>query len=69
MVLLSDMNTRRRNSKQKTGSDPFLMDQHLDAGESKIKTAVIRWLENPSDGTGSRDVAETCIEESGEMTE
>ena len=51
MVLLSDMILPGGITLTKFGSDPFRMVQQLDATSVALTTAVIRWLENPSDGT------------------
>jgi hypothetical protein len=51
MVLLSDMILPGGITLTKIRSDHFLMDQHLDVTSVALTTAVIRWLENLSDGT------------------
>jgi hypothetical protein len=49
--MLSDMILPGGITLTKIGSDHLLMDQHLDVTSVALMTAVIRWLENPSDGT------------------
>jgi hypothetical protein len=51
MVLLSDMILPGGITLTEVGSDHFLMDRHLDVTTVALTTAIIRWLENPPDGT------------------
>src|SRR5262245_25987740 len=51
MVLLADMILPGGITLAEIGSDHFLMDRHLDVTTVALTTAIIRWLENPADGT------------------
>jgi len=51
MVLLADMILPGGITLTEIGSDHFLMDRHLDVTTVALTTAIIRWLENPADGT------------------
>jgi hypothetical protein len=51
MVLLADMILPGGITLTEVGSDHFLMDRHLDVTTVALTAAIIRWLENPADGT------------------